>query len=147
MNQEKLTKMVPIRYIGMTWISLIIIAALPTGLFFTLIKTVLFFWVIITVISSWNNNWIIKGYQTLGAFVTQNTVLFAIILFFNLPSWVDSLLILWMIIGFQTKFSQIKEANAAIKKLPAFNQEDSLILQKYLGHSSYLLDKKKLSLI
>lgn len=147
MNNEKLTKIIPIKYVGMTWIPLIVIALLPAGLIYTLIKAILLFWVIIEVFSSWKDYWIVKGYQTLGAFVTQSTVLFAIILFINLPSWVDSLLTLWIVVGFFTKFGQVKEANEIIEKLPGFSQKDVLLLQKYLGPSSYLLDKRKLNLI
>jgi len=111
MEEENLLKIIPIRYIGMTWIPLIIVALFPGGWFFSIIKAILLFWVIITVGSSWKYNWIVEGHQALGIFVTQNTFLFAVILFFNLSSKFNLLIIVWILIGFFAKFSRIKKTN------------------------------------
>ncbi len=149
MNNHRLEKIVPIRWTAMTWIPLLIIAFFPGGLFFNFIKAILLLWVFITIGSIWKyvDYWTAKGYQTLQAFVTQNTILFAIILFTPIPSWVVGILIVWIMIGFQTKFSQIDEANKVIATLPTIDEDDIEILHQYLGQTSYLLDKKKLSLI
>lgn len=118
MNKEKLTMMVPFRWIGMTWIPLLIVAVLPSDLFYFLIKVVLLFWVFITIVSIWKHadRWTTKGYQTLQAFVTQNTILFAVILFLSFPKWVNSAISIWMMATFFTKFNQIKKANKKIQE-------------------------------
>lgn len=151
MKNAKLEKIVIIRSVLMTWIPLLIIFLLPGSTPFSLIKIVLIILVIITVLSFWEYNfwWIAKGYETLEAFITQQTILFAILLFIQIPSLVKGILILWIINGFYTKFSQINQSNKTIDRLPNTPNDDDLKML-YRGFSqttSYLLDKRKLSLV
>jgi hypothetical protein len=109
MNEHKLTKMVPIRFIAMSWIPLFIMFLLPSGILFLIVKIILGFGVLSVIVTSFNSMW--NEYGTLGAFVTENAVLFAALWFFKLPSWLSFIFILLIILSFATTFDGIKKAN------------------------------------
>lgn len=106
---ERLSKMPLIRFTGFTLIPVFIIYALPNIWWGLILKAILVFWLIVTIIASHSPMW--SKYETLGAFVTWNTLLFAVLLWLGEPNWLRFILSFLLVLSFATQFHQIDKAN------------------------------------
>lgn len=108
-NPEKLSKLIPIRFMGMSWVPLIVIYWLPTYWWGYILKIILAIWILGVIKSSFSPMW--EKYETLGAFVTLNTIWLTAILWIHNPSWISYVFSFLIVLGFMTKFHQIDKSN------------------------------------
>ncbi len=108
-NKERLDKMVPIRLIGMAWVPLFLTSFLSNNWLGIGLKALSLLWVFIPIKSALSPMW--DRYGFLGAFVAVDTLLFAILIFANGPSWLNFLLGTLIVIGFGTMFWHIDKVN------------------------------------
>lgn len=106
---EKLSKMPLIRFSGMTLIPVFIIYILPNIWWGFILKAVLLFWLIINIKASFSRIW--DRYETLGAFVIWNILLFAALLWLGQSSWLRFIIGFLLVLSFATQFHHIDKVN------------------------------------
>lgn len=110
MEKEKsgLDWFVPIRFILMTWVSLIVIYWLPNPWWGIALKVLLGIWILYMFMSSFSPMW--KEYKYLFAFVVFNNLWLAGILWINKPSWLIYIFALLIVLTFLTEYKAMKES-------------------------------------
>lgn len=144
-SELKLQKIIPIRYVVSSWVPLLLIAVLPSSPLLYLLKFVFVIWIVLNVVSSFRDYW--KDYETLGAFVTINTVLFAAMLFFNLPSWLGTLFVCEFFLSFATMFRHIDKFNRGSGKLSSGSNDNNSKWSFFINSVDSRVDKKRLEAI
>lgn len=102
-----LSKMVPIRIIGMIFIPLLIFFMIPSSIIGVIAKVILIIWVLIVIKSSFSDMW--AEYENLGAFTVLNTLWFVLLLWLSNPFWLKYVFIFLIVTGFGTMFKHINE--------------------------------------
>lgn len=108
-GSERLNKLVPIRFMAMSWIPVFIIYLLPNLWWAFIIKGILLTLILVIFISAFSPIW--SSYQTLGAFVVLNTFWFAGLLWISNPGWMAYIFILLIMTSFGTIFLHIDKKN------------------------------------
>jgi hypothetical protein len=107
---EKLEVAPPLRLVGMTWVSMIIIYFLPSAVWAIVLKVIIGIFIFSVIRGSFFPIW--KRYETMGAFVTMQAVWFAGLLWIpESLSFLRYVFVFLIILGFATKFKQIKHIN------------------------------------
>ena len=102
-----------LRLVGMTWIPIIIIYLLPQTTWGFILKAVLLLFVVIVIVGSFSSFW--DRYETMGAFVTMQTVWLAGFLWIpNSLSFLRYVFVFLIILGIATKFKQIGHINKGL---------------------------------
>ena len=107
---ERLEVEPPLRLVGMTWVSMTIIYFLPSAVWAIILKIIIGIFIFATIRGSFFPIW--KRYETMGAFVTMQSVWFAGLLW--IPESLSFLRYVFgflIILGIATKFKQIKHIN------------------------------------
>lgn len=112
---EQLSKMPLIRFVGLTWVPVLIVYALPNTWWGLLLKAILIIWIIVVIRASFSPTW--AKYETLGAFLIFNTACFAGLLWIANPDWFRYVFSFLLVLSFATQFHQIDNANKDNKPL------------------------------
>lgn len=105
--------MVPIRFIGMTWVPLIAIYWLPNPWWGITLKIILGLWILNTLRASFDQMW--NEYDHLFAFVVFNNLYLAGILWLQKPSWLIYISSLLIVVAFSVMYKHINDHNKKLR--------------------------------
>ena len=108
-NIENLSRMVPVRLVMMAYVPLFLTSLLSNNWLGLTLKILSILWALIPIKAAFSSMW--EKYEFLGAFVTLNTIWFAILVFANGPGWLNFVLGFLIVIGFGTMFKHIGRIN------------------------------------